>query len=116
MGMVNISELKEGMVLAYDVLNKHGLPLLKKGVALTEEKIDILKTWGVSEANVEGLDMNKLDQDMMQTIPAEVLKSVELDLDKFFPDFADNAVMEELRRIIKNRKLNQALSKIENGG
>jgi len=48
MGILNINDLRDGMVLAQGIKNRHGNMLLVKGRTLTKKDIFILKTWAVS--------------------------------------------------------------------
>jgi hypothetical protein len=54
MNAVSISELKPGMALAKSVYDFHDVLLLKAGVALTEQNIRLLKSWGISKVWVGG--------------------------------------------------------------
>ena len=44
--------LAEGMVLAADIKNKHGNILIKEGNTLTAKHVQLMKAWGVTEADV----------------------------------------------------------------
>ncbi len=52
--MIKIHLLKSGMVLAEEVQNHVGQKLLPEGIQLTEKHILNLKTWGVTEVNIQG--------------------------------------------------------------
>ena len=55
MGLVQTANLREGMVLAGDVLDTSGRLLIARGTELTPRGIRVLKMWGVIEADVEGV-------------------------------------------------------------
>ena len=83
MGILNIDDLKDGMVLADDIINKHGNILIKKGNMLSEQNIMLLKAWGVTEVNIQGVDQAQVDQEEFKAIPAEVMNSIEKELKMF---------------------------------
>ena len=112
MGILNIDDLKGGMVLAKDILNKHGNILIKKGNILSEQNILILKAWGITEISVKGVDQKQVDQAEIQALPAEKVDSIEKELREFFPDFADNQVMEEIYRVVKKFWIKRAICEL----
>ena len=109
MGVLNIDDLKGGMVLEDDILNKHGNMLMKKGNTLSEQNIMVLKAWGVTEVSVVGVDQNQVDLEEMQTLPAEVIESIENELRMFFPYIGGDLVMEEIYRVVKKFRLKKAM-------
>jgi len=106
MGILNIDDLKVGMVLAEDLLNKHGNILIKKGNTLSEQNIMPLKAWGVTDVNVQGVD-----QEEIQNMPAEVIDYIENDLRLVFPHIGGDPIMEEIYRVIKKFRLKKAMRK-----
>lgn len=111
MGVLHINDITEGMVLAGDITNRHGTVLLKAGSALSAKEILILKTWGITEIDVEGVDRDKVEQREMESLSPEVLKKIEGELAELFPEDADSPIMQELFRITRKFKLKDALSK-----
>jgi hypothetical protein len=53
MGVLHINDLKDGMVLAENVKNRHGDVLLTEGRPLTAKDILTLKTWGMWRGLIE---------------------------------------------------------------
>lgn len=51
---ISIQELKEGAILAADVMSANGQLLLKSGSPVTEKHIRAFKTWGVKEVELPG--------------------------------------------------------------
>ena len=111
MGVLHIHDIKEGMVLAGDITNRHGNVLLKQGETLSAKDILILKTWGITEIDVAGVDRDKVDQREMESLSPEVLEKIEGELAGLFPEVADNLIMQELYRVARKFKLKDALSK-----
>ena len=112
MGVLHINDLQEGMVLAEDVKNRHGDVLLPEGMPLAAKDILILKTWGITEADVEGIDRDKVEKSEMESLPPSVIASIEKEVAELFPEVSDNPVMQEIYRIARKFKLKQALSQI----
>lgn len=54
MHAISIDQAEPGVVLAADVVDRHGRPLLRAGSELTERSIQSLKMWGVRSLSVEG--------------------------------------------------------------
>lgn len=105
MGLILVSDLKKGMVLACEVSNKHGNTLLEKGDTLSEKHIMLLKSWGITEADIEGFDRDQVEERERETLSMAVAESIEEDLKNLFPDFGDNPLMSELRRIVRKFKI-----------
>lgn len=64
-----IDDIEPGMVLANDVADPQGRPLLKSGIELTEKHIKIFKTWGVSQASIVGEDTAPALQEIIDAHP-----------------------------------------------
>ncbi len=111
MGVLSINDLKDGMALASEVKNKHGNILLKKGDMLSEKHILLLKSWGITEADIEGVDRGQVEKREMEELSPELIASVEGELKDLFSDFGDNPLMEELYRVTKKFKLKKAVEK-----
>ena len=109
MGILNINDLKEGMTLAADVKNKHGNIMIKQGMTLTEKHIMLLKAWGITDADVEGADRDRLHQEEMRTVSPEVIAAIENELKAIFPPVDGNELMSEIYRIARKLKIRQAM-------
>lgn len=109
MGVLSVNDFKDGMVLAREVMNKHGNILLRKGDTLNEKHIMLLKSWGIAEADIEGIDRDQVEKREMGDLSTDVLASIEQELQDLFPDFGDNLLMKELYRVIKKFKMKQAI-------
>lgn len=109
MGILNINDLKEGMILAADVKNKHGNIMIKQGMTLTEKHVMLLKAWGIAQADVEGVDRDRLHQEKLKTVSPEVIGAIETALREYFPPFEGNEIMSEIYRIVRKLKIKQAV-------
>lgn len=61
MGIINVAELKPGMVLAEDLRNRSGRFLLAKGKKLTSKHLRVIKLWGAIEANIDGVSRKDVE-------------------------------------------------------
>lgn len=68
MGKVAIDMLEVGMKLASDVHDRSGRMLLGIGAELTQKHLLIFRTWGVIEADIEGVG----DTDSDDLLPADM--------------------------------------------
>ena len=110
MGTLNLNDLKEAMVLAADIKNKHGNILIKEGSTLTAKHILLMKAWGVTEADVVGFDKDQVEKEEMHALCPEIIEAIEKELRAVFPPFDNNPVMAEIYRIARKLKLRQASS------
>ncbi|MDL1985209.1 MAG: hypothetical protein LWX54_13650 [Deltaproteobacteria bacterium] len=108
MGMLNINDLKAGMVLAQSAVNRHGTVILYEDNILTEKHINYFKTWGITEVDIKNIDCDQLIKQEMETLSNDVVESIERELDELFPPFEANPVMEEIYKIVKKASLKQA--------
>jgi len=111
MGVLSINDLKGGMVLASDVSNKHSNILLKKGDMLNGKNIILLKSWGITEVDIEGVDRDQVEKKEMEGFSTDIMESIEKELKDLFPSFIDNPLMEELYRVTKRFKVKKAVEK-----
>lgn len=109
MGLIHVKDLKKGMVLACEVSNKHGNTLLEKGDMLSEKHIMLLKSWGITEADIEGFDRGQVEERERGTLSTTVVESIEEDLKNLFPDFGDNPLMNELCRVVRKFNIKQRI-------
>ena len=109
MGVLSVNDLRYSMVLANEVKNKHGNVLMKKGDVLKEKHITLLKSWGITEADIEGVDRDQLEKREMEALSLALIASVEGELKDLFSEFGDNSLMEELYRVTKKFKLKKAV-------
>ncbi len=56
MGLMYLENIKPGMVLAEDIRDYNGRFLLGKGLAIQEKHLRIFKIWGISQADIQGVD------------------------------------------------------------
>ena len=108
MGMLNINDLKAGMVLAQSAVNRHGVVILAEDNILTEKHINYFKSWGISEVDIKDIDCDQVIKQAMETLSNDVVESIEKELDELFPPLEDNPVMEKIYKIVKKVSLKRA--------
>lgn len=108
MGMIPIDSLETGMVLASNVNDRTGRLLLGSGVELTQKHLIVLRTWGIEEADIEGVEGEAVT---MMKLPADVtpdeLRAAEEDLKRrhFRHAGLDHPAVRELLRLAALRKV-----------
>ena len=105
MSRVNLNDVEEGMVLLSEVSNKHGNVMLKPGDKLTEKTIMLLKSWGITEVDIEGHDGDVVDGKDKDVLSPDIIASIEKEVKGQFFDFTDNPFMERLYGIVKKSKV-----------
>lgn len=108
MGLLAVNDLKDGMVLGQAVCNKHGNVLLQGGDTLDDKKIILLKSWGVTEADVKDIDGAALEEGQRGGLSPETTLALEREINELFPDCTGNPVMEKLYGIVKKFKMKLA--------
>lgn len=68
MGVINFEDIKPGMILSRDIISRNGVVLLNAGKEITEKHLRILGMWGISEADIKGIDR----EDMLNKTAAEI--------------------------------------------
>ncbi|MFN3535686.1 MAG: hypothetical protein ACK4WB_09890 [Desulfatiglandales bacterium] len=90
--LVEVKDLKPGMVVSRAVRNFQGALLLKEDSALDERKIKLLKNWGVDLVYVWA---DERDSDPEQEPRADIRERILL---RFSP-YAQNSLMSQLREV-----------------
>ncbi|MCM8824076.1 MAG: hypothetical protein NC822_05345 [Candidatus Omnitrophica bacterium] len=94
-----IDDLKEGVVLAKDIVNENGLLLVAKGTSLDEKLLSLLKDRGVKWVYVN-VNIRELDQPLPKELEEEY-KNIEERIDKKFKEFGDHYVMQKIAHSAK---------------
>lgn len=100
MAIINVDELQIGMVLAEDIKSPQGRMLLPKGTELSHKHLNIFKIWGVTEADIEGVDAESVESKAMNELDPELLLHCKrLLAPRFAHVDTQNPVMRELARL-----------------
>jgi len=112
-GKVNVDDLRTGMVLASDLMDSMGKFLLGQGTVIHKKHIEILKSWGITEADIEGLDQQKVAEETTAQIDRAVLKKCEDYVSLLFQySNCDHEAIKELKRL----KILHLTQKLSSGG
>lgn len=109
MGMVPLDNLTVGMVLAAEVHDRTGRILLGPGEALTEKHLMIFRTWGVAEADIEGVDGETSPALPAEVDPAALAAAAEALSPIFRHANLDHPAMREMLRLSALRKVLNAV-------
>lgn len=105
MGVINLAELKPGMVLAEELRDRNGRFLLAKGTRLTLKYLRILKIWGVIEVNIEGISQKNVESNTGVQIDPAIIETAEKEIRKrFVHTDLDHPATRELFRLCTLRK------------
>lgn len=100
MGKVNLDDIKPGMKLEKDVQERSGRVLLRAGTEITERHLNIFRTWGVVEADIESMSHEEAAAQAARELDPEVLKAAEASIEPLFAHTdANHAVVRELKRL-----------------
>jgi hypothetical protein len=110
-GLLSLSELQPGMVLAMPVYNSSGIMLLPRGTRLSDKHLEQFKHWGVREAAVEGVGRQALSADDAAHLQPELLAAIDRALDEKFDLDAADEIMAEVKRIVRKMAIEEAISR-----
>lgn len=100
MGEVNVDDLKQGMVLASDLKDAKGRFLLGKGTPIEEKHIRIMKIWGITAADIQGVSRDEMAREALNRIEPGVLQTIRGRVDEFFcRSTSDHEALKELKRL-----------------
>ena len=110
-GLTQIDNLEAGMTLACDVNDRAGRLLLGAGVELSQKHLVILRTWGIMEVDIVGVEDDDQGSHLPPEITQEQLDAAMAALAPFFLNTDTNhPVMRELLRLAALRKASHGLS------
>jgi HD-like signal output (HDOD) protein len=88
------------MALADNLVDTTGRCLLTQGTVIQDRHIHIMKSWGITEADVEGVNQEKAASSAMAQIDPEIIKKCEDYITPFFGHTnQEHEVMQEIRRL-----------------
>jgi HD-like signal output (HDOD) protein len=112
MSIINVAELKSGMVLAGDIRNPSGRFLLGKGTRLQLKHLRILKTWGVIEANIDAVIQKDVEAKSIADLDPGIIEEAEKVVsERFVHVDLEHAPIRELFRICSLRKAKEISGK-----
>ncbi len=99
MGEVSVEYLKPGMKLAGDLKNAMGRMLLKQGTIIEPKHIRIMNMWGITAADVEGVDQENITREEMKQFDPELLKQLHPHVETVFRPIGDSEEHESMREL-----------------
>ena len=100
MSFVNVNHLKEGMVLAEDLFASKNRFLLAKGTTIVAKHIRIMKSWGVTEANIIGISQAEAAAEAESSLDPQVITNSKQYVEKFFIENQERPeITGELKRL-----------------
>jgi hypothetical protein len=108
MGRLNLAEIQPGMTLAADVLDRNGRVLLKTGLTVNDKHLKILKQWGVTDADIQGVSREEITTAAVQHLDQGALARTEERLHELFRNTdREHPFIKELFRLSVLRQMNQ---------
>jgi hypothetical protein len=106
MGLINIADIRPGMVLARDVKDRNSRVLLTAGNELTDKHIKIFKMWGVTEADIQGVAHEDVEAQEAAALDPEILRKAELETQELFTHAgSQHPGVKELARLSTMRRV-----------
>ena len=104
MAIINIGSISPGMVLAVDVKDRAGRVLLAAGNEVTDKSLRIFKMWGVTEADIRGVEQEEIAARAASLVKPEILRAAELRTHDLFRNCdTEHLVIKELMRLVALR-------------
>jgi hypothetical protein len=114
MGRLNLDEIQAGMVIATDVLDRNGRVLLKTGLQINDKHLKILKQWGITDADIQGVSREEVTAAAIQNLDKDALAQAQEHYTTLFRHTdRDHPFVAELFRLSVLRHVNQTQGGIE---
>ena len=84
MGVINIEDIRPGMILAESVKDRRGRVLLGEGSGITERHLKILRMWGITEADIQGVEREQVVAQAVAELDASLLQAAEARAQQLF--------------------------------
>ncbi len=104
MGVITLEDIESGMILGHDIIHGNGLVLLKAGEEITEKHLRILKMWGITEADIKGIDKEEMLGKATADIDPRVLEEAAVKVNEIFRHAdREHPFIKELIRLVTLR-------------
>jgi len=116
MGIINIEDIKAGMILGKDLKDRSGLVLLEAGQEITEKHLKILRMWGVTEAEIKGVTREETISRATSQIDPILLREAEIQVrERFRHTDLRNPFVNELFRLLTLRRVHETSEEASHG-
>jgi len=113
MGRLNLDEIQPGMLIASDVLDRNGRVLLKQGLQITEKHLTILKQWGVTDADIEGVSREEINAQAIEALDKDALSKAESEYEELFRHAdREHPFNQELFRLSVLRRVHRTMGEV----
>lgn len=110
MGIINVEDIKPGMVLAEAVKDRRGRILLNVGNPITEKQLKILKMWGITEADIQDVEREEVVAKAVAELDPSLLQEAGSRVQELFRHTdPEHPVVHELFRLCLLRAARRAL-------
>ncbi len=105
MAIINVAQIEPGMILASEVRDMNGRLLCGAGVEINEKHISIFRAWGVTEADIKGIEEEDVITMSKGEFSPDLIREAEAELNEIFryTDFS-YPVIKELFHLCVLRK------------
>jgi len=87
MGVINLEDIHEGMILAGDIKDRSGRVILAGGNTISEKHLRVFRMWGITEADIRGYEKE------------ELAANIVAQLDPLLFQEAENQIRERFRHV-----------------
>jgi len=84
MGIINLEDIRSGMILGNDLKDRGGRVLLSGGTEITEKHLKILRMWGITEADIQGIEKEEVASKATAQIDPFLLQEAETEVNGLF--------------------------------
>ncbi|HYA13827.1 MAG TPA: hypothetical protein VEF33_05765 [Syntrophales bacterium] len=108
MGIINLEDIQIDMVLDSDVKERGGRVLLAKGSKISEKHLKVFKMWGVTEADIKGIEKEELAANVIARLDQNLFREVEIQTrERFCHVDMEHPFIKELFRLLTLRQVRQ---------
>ncbi|NVL91299.1 MAG: hypothetical protein HWN69_10000 [Desulfobacterales bacterium] len=108
MGIINLEDIQPGMILDAEVKDRSGRLLLGAGSEITEKHLRIFKMWGVTEADIRGIEKEEIAVETAAEIDPLLLQEAEAQgRELFHHTDLEHPFIKELFRLFTLRMVRQ---------
>jgi len=108
MGIINLEDIQPGMILDAEVKDRSGRLLLGAGSEITEKHLKIFKMWGVTEADIQGIEKEEIAVETAAELDPLLLQEAEAQGSELFCHTdLEHSFIKELFRLFTLRMVRQ---------
>ncbi|MGA2331536.1 MAG: hypothetical protein ABSG75_07235 [Syntrophales bacterium] len=106
MGIINLEDIRVGMVLAGDIKERSGRILLAGGNEITEKHLRVFKMWGITEADIKDVEKEEIAASIVARLDPSLFHDVQTRMrERFCLADMEHPFVEELFRLVTIRQV-----------